>query len=232
MIWAWSFLAALNTPPASLPPKPSDLKALERGEVIKRIEPVKGAPVPRVRAYILIDAPPQKMFALIDRCGDYKKIMPRMPLSRELSRKGREVVCKVQIKLPMFLGTLNSVTRGVHTVGPPAWGRLDAGFRGLQAQRRPLAFDPVQGEPQRDARRVRAARRTGPVAAEQRAPIGEWSSHPGDAALFSQASNRQRDPIKNRSGGAEAPPDLSAHTVDYRPMLNSTISPSVPLFSS
>jgi len=49
--------------------------------------------------------------------------MPRMPLSRELSRKGREVVCKVQIKLPMFLGTLNSVTRGVHTVGPPAWGR-------------------------------------------------------------------------------------------------------------
>ena len=123
MIWAWSFLAALNTPPASLPPKPSDLKPLERGEVIKRIEPVKGAPVPRVRAYILIDAPPQKMFALIDRCGDYKKIMPRMPLSRELSRKGREVVCKVQIKLPMFLGTLNSVTRGVHTVGPPAWGR-------------------------------------------------------------------------------------------------------------
>ena len=54
MIWAWSFLAALNTPPASLPPKPSDLTPLERGEVITRIEPVGAL---RCReAYILIDA--------------------------------------------------------------------------------------------------------------------------------------------------------------------------------
>ena len=190
MIWAWSFLAALNTPPASLPPKPSDLKPLERGEVIKRVEPVKGAPVPRVRAYILIDAPPQKMFTLIDRCGDYKKIMPRMPLSRELSRKGREVVCKVQIKLPMFLGTLNSVTRGVHTVGPPAWGRawtLVSGDYKRNVGR--WRLNPYKGNP--NVTLVEYVLHAVPDLSlpNSCAPIGEWSSHPGDAALFSQASN-------------------------------------------
>ena len=116
-------LGGLNTSPASLPPRAADFAALERGEVIKRVEPVKGAPVPRVRAYMLLDAPPQKMFDLIDKCGRYTQFMPRVSLSKELSRKGEVVTCQVKIKLPYYLGTLESVTRGIHTAGPKSWGR-------------------------------------------------------------------------------------------------------------
>ena len=116
-------LAGINVAPSPVPPRASDYAALDRGEVVKRVEPVKGAAVSRVRAYIVIDAPPQKMFALIDQCNDYIKIMPRMTYSKELKRQGNRVTCKVKIKLPYFLGTLESVTQGIHTVGPPSWGR-------------------------------------------------------------------------------------------------------------
>ena len=116
--------AGAHTPPASVPPRPSDAKALERGEVVKRVEPVAGAPVPRMRAYILIDTPAEKVYALINRCGDYSTFMPRTVKSVERSRTGKTVVCELHIKLPFFLGHLKTVTRGTHTVGPPAWGRV------------------------------------------------------------------------------------------------------------
>ena len=123
MVIAFVWLASLNVSPGSVPPRASDYAALERGDVIKRVEPVKGAAVPRVRAYIVIDTPPQKMFALIDQCDDYAKIMPRMTYSKELARQSNRVTCQVKIKLPYFLGTLESITKGVHTIGPPSWGR-------------------------------------------------------------------------------------------------------------
>ena len=49
--------------------------------------------------------------------------MPRTTYSKELSRKGNIVVCKIKIELPLFMGTLVTVTRGQHTIGPPKWGR-------------------------------------------------------------------------------------------------------------
>ena len=123
-MFAFAFLlAGINTPPASVPPRASDHKALMRGDIVKRMEPVAGAAVPRMRAYALIDAPPAQVFALIDRCDNYHRVMPRTSYSKELSRDGNTVVCKIKIELPMFLGTLVSVTRGHHTVGPPKWGR-------------------------------------------------------------------------------------------------------------
>ena len=63
MLYALDWLAGINVSPSPVPPRASDYAALDRGEVVKRVEPVKGAAVPRVRAYIVIDAPPQKMFA-------------------------------------------------------------------------------------------------------------------------------------------------------------------------
>ena len=116
-------LAGINTPPPSVAPRPGDHAALMRGEVVKRLEPIAGAAVPRMRAYMLIDAPPAKVFSVIDHCGDFNKVMPRVVYSKELSRKAGMVVCKIKIDLPLFLGTLVSVTRGQHTYGPSQWSR-------------------------------------------------------------------------------------------------------------
>lgn len=123
MLSAWVLMAGINTPPDSVPPRPSDHAALVKGDVVRRMEPVAGAAVPRMRAYALIDAPPAKVYALIDRCGDYKNLMPRTIYSRERSRVGDVVVCEVHIKLPFFLGTLKSITRAKHQQGAPVWGR-------------------------------------------------------------------------------------------------------------
>jgi ribosome-associated toxin RatA of RatAB toxin-antitoxin module len=109
--------------PASKQPAASDHAALRRGEVLSRNEVVQGSDFPLTRGYALIDAPPAKVFALIDKCGNYSKVMPRTAESKELSRRGNVIVCKVVIELPFFMGNLTSITRGVHTIGPPFWGR-------------------------------------------------------------------------------------------------------------
>jgi ribosome-associated toxin RatA of RatAB toxin-antitoxin module len=109
--------------PTSKPPTASDHLALQRGEVVSRSEAVPGSDFLLTRGYALIDAPPAKVFGLIDKCGNYTKVMPRTVESKELSRRNNVIVCKVVIELPMFLGRLKSVTRGVHTIGPPFWSR-------------------------------------------------------------------------------------------------------------
>jgi ribosome-associated toxin RatA of RatAB toxin-antitoxin module len=98
--------------------------------VVTRTESVPGFALPRLRAYPLIDAAPPKVFAVINRCGAYTEFMPRTVKSVELRRNGATVTCEVHIQLPFFLGRLKSVTRGVHSIGPPAWGRAWQMLRG------------------------------------------------------------------------------------------------------
>ena len=116
-------LLAANQSPAAGAIRASDHGALSRGEVVIRTEKVKGVPLKLVRAVALIDAPPARVFKVIDNCSGYKRFMPRTTLSRERRRRGKIVDCEVHVELPMFFGTLRSVTRGVHTAGPKVWSR-------------------------------------------------------------------------------------------------------------
>ncbi len=114
------FMGALVTPAQAAE---SDAERLARGETIVRIEAAKEGGPALARVTGLIDAPPEKVWPHIDRCGDYKRFLPRVSDSEELSRAGDQVRCRVVIDTPWPLADLTSVTRATHFVTPTLYKR-------------------------------------------------------------------------------------------------------------
>jgi uncharacterized protein YndB with AHSA1/START domain len=85
-------------------------------------EPVAGSDTPWAFAEATIDAPPETVWALVSRCADYARRMPRIAASRELAREGTDTAftttCEVTTDLPFPLSDLTSVNRAEHTVVP------------------------------------------------------------------------------------------------------------------
>ncbi|WP_295445356.1 SRPBCC family protein [uncultured Thiodictyon sp.] len=96
---------------------------LENGEVTVTMRTIAGSNLPEVTARGLIEAPPERVWAIIQDCGNFKKTMPHITRSRELSRQGQSVVCEVEIGLPAAFSNLVGVTAAVLVVGPPEWSR-------------------------------------------------------------------------------------------------------------
>jgi hypothetical protein len=95
----------------------SDSRArLDAGEIIIKTSKVDGSGVPRVKAMGVVDAAPAAIWAVVERCADYKKTMIRTADSEELSRKGNVVRCRVTIELPFPLKNLTATTDAIHTV--------------------------------------------------------------------------------------------------------------------
>lgn len=96
---------------------------LEQGEVIVTTRAIAGSSLPEVHAQGVIDAPPEKLWAILQDCGNYQKTMQRVARSKELSRAGNKVVCEVEIGLPFPLSNLVGVTEATHTVTATKWVR-------------------------------------------------------------------------------------------------------------
>ena len=88
---------------------------LDRGEVIIKPRDVRGSDFPLVVAMAVVDAPPSKVWRLVDDCENYAVTLPTVSLSEEIRRTKRRVRCKVTIKLPL-LPDLTSVTDATQTV--------------------------------------------------------------------------------------------------------------------
>ncbi|MFT7626367.1 MAG: hypothetical protein ACI9WU_005562, partial [Myxococcota bacterium] len=106
------------------------IERLEKGEVIISSKNKKGFNAPEVKATGLIKAPPAKVWALIEKCADYSKYMPRTLESEELSRKGNKVRCRVKIDMPFPIGDLNVVSDAVHTTKGGVYKRAWKGVKG------------------------------------------------------------------------------------------------------
>jgi ribosome-associated toxin RatA of RatAB toxin-antitoxin module len=92
-------------------------KRLEAGEVIVTSEAVEGSGLPRVKADAIIEAPPEKVWGLIEDCGTYEKTMPHIKASKVLERDAGTMVCRVTANAA-FVGDLTGETRAVLTVEP------------------------------------------------------------------------------------------------------------------
>lgn len=90
---------------------------LARGEIVVQTHPVKGSEYPRVVGMAVVDAPPEKLWKIIEDCGNYKKTMPSTADSELVSRKDGKVTCRVVIEVPL-LPNLSMVGEGTHTVVP------------------------------------------------------------------------------------------------------------------
>jgi ribosome-associated toxin RatA of RatAB toxin-antitoxin module len=93
-------------------------KHLEAGEVLITSEAVEGSGMPRVKVDAIIEAPPEKVWAVIEDCGTYEKTMPRIKSSKVLERDGGTMVCRVTASAPFPVGDLTAETRAVLTVEP------------------------------------------------------------------------------------------------------------------
>lgn len=88
---------------------------LDKGEIIVATEAVKGSDIPRIIVKGVVEAPPEKVWKIIEDCQNYDKTMPRIESSKRVSVKGQEVTCRVEIDLPFPLSNLTATTLGIHT---------------------------------------------------------------------------------------------------------------------
>jgi len=115
-------LAALSAISSSFPDLPKDRSArLEKGEVVVATRIPEGSNVVYVVSEGVVDAAPERVWALIEKCDGYAGTMPRIAASSELSRKetpaGTVVRCRVTADMPFPIPDLTSTTEARHTVG-------------------------------------------------------------------------------------------------------------------
>jgi ribosome-associated toxin RatA of RatAB toxin-antitoxin module len=124
---------------------------LEAGEIIVTTEPVADSNVPRAKMQGVIEAPPEQVWAIIEKCGDYVKTMPRVAASKELSRDGGMMECEVTVDTPFPLSNLTSRTQVVMTIDPGvrwerSWKLLSGDYKANEGH---WLLTPYQGDPNR-----------------------------------------------------------------------------------
>lgn len=102
---------------------------LAAGEIVVSTRDV-GADLPEATVQAVIEAPPAAVWKIIDDCGNYRKVMPRIIDSKMHSRNGGVAVCEVKFDMPAPFSDLVSVTEATSTGGPPQWKRTWKFLRG------------------------------------------------------------------------------------------------------
>jgi ribosome-associated toxin RatA of RatAB toxin-antitoxin module len=90
--------------------------------VVKTVE-VEGSDVPRIVVTATMDAPPEKVWAIVSDCAHYHEHMPRIAASKLLSKSGNTHTCEVTVEMPFPLSNLTSVTQAVHDENPAKYSR-------------------------------------------------------------------------------------------------------------
>ena len=103
----------------SAPPVGDELEArVGKGEILLSTEKVLGSDMPKVKVRAVIDAPPEKVWAVIDDCGGYSRHLPGLKASSELSRSGHHVICRSTAAMPFPFKDLTVDTVATQTVVP------------------------------------------------------------------------------------------------------------------
>ncbi|MBL8954482.1 MAG: hypothetical protein JNK82_27130 [Myxococcaceae bacterium] len=126
-------------------------KRLAAGEVIITSDKVEGSDMPRVTAVGVIDAPPEKVWAIVEDCANYSKNMVRIGESKLISREGNTFTCEVTADLPWPVPDLTSQTRAVHTIEPGVrWQRKWSMIKGdYNRNDGSWVLTPYKGDPNR-----------------------------------------------------------------------------------
>ena len=79
---------------------------------------VAGSDMPRAQVRAVVEAPLTKVWAIIDKCADYKRTMVRVLESEELSRVGQTVTCRTKVDMPWPFDDMQASTKAIHTIDP------------------------------------------------------------------------------------------------------------------
>ncbi len=102
-------------------PPDDRVKRLESGEIIITAHRDKRTGVTKLKAVGLMKAPPAKLWAIVDKCGGYKRTMLRIRSAKEVWRRGNKVKCAVVLAMPFPLQDITTITvaLGVPPGDPP-----------------------------------------------------------------------------------------------------------------
>ena len=101
--------------------------SLAHGDIVVSTRAVAGSPIPEATVQAVVDAPPEKVWAVVSDCANYKTTMPSIAESTQVrvekptAADGDAVevkLCRVVADLPFPFPDLMSVTRGVHRIEP------------------------------------------------------------------------------------------------------------------
>ncbi len=96
---------------------------LRRGDILLEAVPVPGSDEPEVVLAGVIDAPPEVVWAILEDCDNYKRTMPRIVESQELSRTETHRVCRTLLDSPWPMEDLEAVAEAEIEVVPGRWTR-------------------------------------------------------------------------------------------------------------
>src|SRR5687768_14802652 len=77
-----------------------DADKLAKGDVVVTTQKQAGTDIPIATAKAVVDAAPEKVWAIVSNCARYKESMPSIVSSKMLSKEGNIVMCRVVADLP------------------------------------------------------------------------------------------------------------------------------------
>ena len=111
------------TPAFGWSQKKDHLAKYEDGTITVKAYGVKGSEAPKIVVKAIIDAPIEKVWAVVSDCNTYKDHFDRIERSKELKRQGKVVFCETEVDLPFPMSNLTAQTRAVHVETGPVWSR-------------------------------------------------------------------------------------------------------------
>lgn len=99
-------------------------KRLDRGEIVVKSKAVKGSAIPMFKVTGVVDAPVDKVWALVSNCDGYVGVMPRVEKSRTLKKRGAKTTCSTRVDLPFPLSHLDAVTENTTEKSAPGTRRM------------------------------------------------------------------------------------------------------------
>ncbi len=111
---------------------------------------VPGTSIPQWTVHAVIAAPPEAVWKVVDDCTNYKRSMPRVAVSKELSRVGNRTQCETTVHMPFPLSDLHGVSEAHSEVAAGSWRRTFKHLRGdYEVSDGSWLLKPLPGDPQR-----------------------------------------------------------------------------------
>jgi len=104
------------------------------GEYRIKNKAMPGTGIPQVSVVGVMEAPPEKVWRIIDDCNGYRRSMPRVIRSKELSRSGGKVICQTEVEMPFPFSNLQSEAESISVMEPGKWSRSFHQTRGDYAK--------------------------------------------------------------------------------------------------
>jgi ribosome-associated toxin RatA of RatAB toxin-antitoxin module len=98
-------------------------ETLDEGKIMVGTRAVPGSDTPEVVVRAVFNTPRERVWQLVTNCNDFTRTMPRIKASKELSREGDRVVCRVTVDMPFPVSDLTAVTEAVHSKTAEKWQR-------------------------------------------------------------------------------------------------------------